>query len=159
MASPLHLHHPHSHALTLIWPSSHRGNPFFIKQKQNRKNYKTSCVRYNTGDIKPMSNLNDKHINSTIDEAGVTSPSGKAVFTDPITRVATSPSPSNERSIINENICVVLDKATIKAIVTAKFNQNQLNGFNSIKAKLTLEIIPAEIDPSKCFTFIVQSFN
>ncbi|KAM7523356.1 hypothetical protein LguiA_013258 [Lonicera macranthoides] len=147
MASPLHLNHTHSHALTLIWPSSHRHNPFFIKQKQNRKNYKTSCVHYNSGDIKPVSSLNDKHISSTIDEAGVTSPSGKAVFTDPITRVATSPSPSNERSIVSGNFFLPPDKVTIKAVVSAKFNQNQLKGFNSIIAKLTLEIVPAEIDP------------
>ncbi|KAM7528887.1 hypothetical protein LguiB_032297 [Lonicera macranthoides] len=58
-----------------------------------------------------------------------------------------SPSPSNERSVVNGNIFLPPDKATIKAVVSAKFNQNQLKGLNSIIAELTLEIVPAEVDP------------
>ncbi|KAM7528889.1 hypothetical protein LguiB_032299 [Lonicera macranthoides] len=74
-------------------------------------------------------------------EDGVTSPSSEAIVTDYTTSI--------ERSITNENVLMPPDKVTIKAVVTGKFNQNQLDESDSIIAKLTLEIVAAELCPTK----------
>ncbi|KAM7528894.1 hypothetical protein LguiB_032304 [Lonicera macranthoides] len=148
---PLPLHHPRPHhypssSLTLVGPSSHLRNSCSIKQKHNGKNYKTSCVRYNTLKLgftgeKPLVNNPSDHnnIHAMTNEDGATSPSSEAVVTDYTTSI--------ERSITNENVLMPPDKVTIKAVVTGKFNQNQLDESDSIIAKLTLEIVAAELCP------------